>query len=198
MQVPDDLVELMSADLARPSGHIDLDLVDDPLSRRPVGLRRRWTSLRVSAAGVVVLVLVGGLIGAAFGRAWTQWEQRKLDSARVSLFVAVADLSTTTGADGRVSMEGSVAVANGGPLPVQVSGPASGNFRVWGQQRVAAAGAVRFPASVVVVCAAGVEQPLPLALVVVTADGERRSVEVTVELVGIWKEMVAQNCQLPS
>ncbi|WP_344512764.1 hypothetical protein [Dactylosporangium maewongense] len=184
---------------ARPSGHIDLDLVDDPLSRRPVGLRRRWTSLRVSASGVVVLVLIGALIGAAFGRAWTRWEQRKLDSARVSLFVAVADLSTTTGSNGRVSMEGSVAVANGGPLPVEVSGPASGNFRVWGQQRVAAAGAARFPASVVVVCAAGVEQqPLPLALVVVAADGERRSVEVKVELVGTWKEIVAQDCQLPS
>ncbi|MGI5176340.1 hypothetical protein ACQEVZ_08435 [Dactylosporangium sp. CA-152071] len=184
---------------APPSGHIDLDLSDDPLPRRPVGLRRRWTSLRVSASGVVVLVLIGGLIGAALGRAWARWEQRKLESARVSLFVAVADLSTTTGSNGRVSMEGSVAVANGGPLPVEVSGPASGDFRVWGQQRVAAGGAARFPANLTVVCAAGVEQqPLPLALVVVTADGVRRSVDVKVELVGTWKEMVTQDCQSPS
>lgn len=153
----------------------------------------------MSASGVVVLVLIGGLIGAALGRAWTRWEQRELESARVSLFVAVADLSTITGANGRVSMEGTVMVSNGGPLPAEVSGPAGGDFRVWGQQRVAAGGAARFPASLVVVCAAGgAQKPLPLALVVLTADGVRRSVEVTVELVGIWQQMVAQDCQLPS
>ncbi|MET7427232.1 hypothetical protein [Dactylosporangium sp. NPDC005555] len=47
-------------------------------------------------------------------------------------------------------------------------------------------------------CSAGVEQrPLPLALVVVTADGVRRAVEMKVDLVGRWQEMVAQDCQLP-
>ncbi|WP_433331139.1 hypothetical protein [Dactylosporangium sp. CA-139066] len=197
--VPDSVCRVGGPDgQALPSGHIDLDVVDDSLSRRPAGLWRRWASLRVSASGVVVLVLIGGLIGAVFGRAWAQWEQRRSESARVSLFVAVADLSSVAVSNGRVSIEGSVAVANGGPLPVEVSGPGGGDFLVWGQQRIAAVTAARFPVTVYVTCSAGIEQqPLLLALVVVTADGVRRAVEMKVDLVGRWQEMVAQDCQLP-
>ncbi|MGI5238648.1 hypothetical protein [Dactylosporangium sp. CA-139066] len=183
---------------ALPSGHIDLVVVDDSLLRRPAGLRRRWAALRVSASGVVVLVLIAGLIGAASGGAWAQWEQRRMESARVSLFIAVADLSSIEMSNGRVSIDGSVAVANGGPLPVEVPGPGGGDFLVWGQQRIAAATAARLPVNVRITCSAGVEQrPLPLALVVVTADGVRRAVEMKVDLAGRWQEMVAHDCQLP-
>jgi hypothetical protein len=111
----------------------------------------------------VVLVLFGALAGAAVGGAGAASEQRRRDAARVSLFVTVADLSSAEVSNGRVSIEGGVAVANGGPVPVEVSGPQDGDFLVWGKQLVAAAAAARFAVSVRVECADGVEKlPLPV------------------------------------
>ncbi|UWP81490.1 hypothetical protein [Dactylosporangium fulvum] len=111
----------------------------------------------------------------------------------MSLFLAVAGLESVTGADGRVTVEGSIAVVNGAPRPVEVAGAGKvADVMVWGQQRIAPAATGRFPVSVAVTCSddAGT-RPLPVEMSVLTADGMRRTVTMELDLVGSrWFEFV--------
>jgi hypothetical protein len=99
-----------------------------------------------------------------------------------------------------VTIEGSIAVVNGAPRPVEVAGAGKvADVMVWGQQQIAPAATGRFPVSVAITCAddAGT-RPLPVELSVLTADGVRRTVTMELDLVGSrWFEFVERDCALP-
>ncbi|WP_432988807.1 hypothetical protein [Dactylosporangium sp. CA-233914] len=181
-------------------GVIDLDVPDRrsvaPLSRR----WRRAASMKVPALGVAVLMLFGVAAGAVAGQRWEAARERGRQAAEASLFLAVAGLNSGGGQDGLVIIEGSVAVTNGGPMPVEVAGAENAAVvMVRGQLTLAPAATGWFAASASITCpqdAADAARPLPVGLSVVTADGVRRAVTVQLQLSGSrWYELVAQSCR---
>ncbi|MGI5238647.1 hypothetical protein [Dactylosporangium sp. CA-139066] len=186
-----------------PDGVIDLDVECGLAARSATGPWRRWRRLataKVPVFGVVTLVVLGALAGAAGGWQWTVAQQRSRDASVVSLFAAVAELESGGGWQTSVTIEGTVAVVNGGPLPVDVSVVAdSEDFRVKGQRRIAPGATDWFPVTATVWCSDDAAvRPVPVALHVVTADGVGRVVTVQLQLSGSpWAEFVMQSCLPP-
>ncbi len=168
---------------------IDLE-ADDP---RPAELGARR---RVSALGVVALVLAGVLAGAAGMHVWSVAQQRNRDAAEVTLFVAVASFGSAGGDNERVVINGTVAVVNGGPMPVEVSpGADMTSLMLAGHQRIEPGATGWFTGNAFVVCSGGALRPLPVELSVLTADGRRREVTLGLQLFGSrWHEEVVQAC----
>ncbi|GAA2374624.1 hypothetical protein GCM10010170_077840 [Dactylosporangium salmoneum] len=146
---------------------------------------------------VVALVLFSVLVGAVVGQRWEAGQERSRQAAEASLFLAVAGLDSVTGSDGRVTIEGSIAVTNGSPMPVEVTGAdKAADVMVRGQQRIAPAATGWFPVSATVTCVDGATaMPVPVGLSVATADGARRTVTLELQLNGSrWYEFVVQGC----
>ncbi|GGM16771.1 hypothetical protein GCM10007977_017540 [Dactylosporangium sucinum] len=142
-------------------------------------------------------MVFGGLVGGVAGQSWEAAQQRRRQASELSLFLAVAGLESVAGAGGRVTIEGSIAVVNGAPRPVEVAGAGKvADVMVWGQQRIAPAATGRFPVSVAITCSedAGT-RPLPVELSAVTADGVHRTLTMRLDLVGSrWFEYVERVC----
>ncbi|MET7422617.1 hypothetical protein [Dactylosporangium sp. NPDC005555] len=181
-----------------PAGVIDLD---DVREDRP-GAMLRWRRAArraVPLPGVVVLVLLAAAVGAGVAQRWEAARQRERQAAAVSLFVAVAGANSGAGDGERVTIEGSVAVVNGGPRAVEVAGAGVvADVMVWGEHRIAPGARAWFTVSATITCAedAG-SRPLPVGLSAVTADGVRRPVTAAIEVGGSsWSELVRRGCGL--
>ncbi|MET7397175.1 hypothetical protein ABZS66_27195 [Dactylosporangium sp. NPDC005572] len=96
-------------------------------------------------------------------------------------------------------IEGSIAVTNGGPMPVEVAGAGkAADVMVWGQQWIAPAATGWFAVSATVTCADNVAaMAVPVDLSVATADGSRRMMTLELPLIGSrWYEFVVQDCAM--
>ncbi|MFF5229810.1 hypothetical protein [Dactylosporangium sp. NPDC000521] len=155
----------------------------------------RWR--RRVPAKALALVLLGVLAGAVAGQRWEAARQEGRRAAEVSLFVTVAGMESGAGDGGRLTIEGTVAVLNGGPRPVQVAGAGVvADVMVWGEHRIEPGAAAWFRVSATITCAEdAASRPLPVGLVAVTEDGVRRSVTTAIQLNGSsWLEVQRRAC----
>ena len=108
-------------------------------------------------------------------------------------------MESASGGGGRVVIDGTVAIVNGGPRAVEFVGASKvADVMVWGHQRIAPAGTGWFAVSATITCAEDAStRPLPVELPVVTEDGVRRTVTVQLQLMGSrWHDLVVQACAL--
>ncbi|GAA1387735.1 hypothetical protein GCM10009661_74900 [Catellatospora chokoriensis] len=181
-------------------GAIDLGVVSDRPTKPALLVRsswRAWLSNRVPVYVLVATVLAGFLVGAIGMRQWDAWRHQARQASEVTLLVAVAGLDSGGGGAGRVTIEGSVAVVNAGPMRVTVAGDAaSGVFSLSGERPIPSGGTRRFKATAVLDCSEGVAPAvLPVDLSVTTADGQRRVVTTKLQLVGsTWFDTAMRAC----
>lgn len=166
----------------------------------PSGLSR-LAAVRVSFFRVVALVLAGALTGAAAMLVWVDARQRDQLASEVSLFVFVAGFESAGGVGGRlVTIQGSLAVVNGGATPVEVSGTGTDKaFMLEGRQEIGPDETGWFSVRAEVSCSSGfANSPLPVEFSVLTVDQRRTTVTVDLHVVGSrWYEVLLDACRRP-
>ncbi|MEV6963739.1 hypothetical protein AB0M47_01390 [Hamadaea sp. NPDC051192] len=173
---------------------IDLDRARQPVAP---GRWARFRSRRLPMGLVVVLVLGGVLAGMAGMGLWAARQWVRTQSALVSVFATVAGINSAYGESGGVVIEGTVAVMNGGPLPVHITGVGEDAALVLqGSQRIIPHATAWFPVRATVSC---VDSTAPVSmtaeLVVIPSDGRRHLTAVVLPLTGTaWSDPLARAC----
>ncbi|GAA3244063.1 hypothetical protein ACFO1B_31740 [Dactylosporangium siamense] len=178
---------------------IDLDVAED----RPgpsVPPWRRLAAKRVPTGMLVLVGLVSLLAGAVAGQRWEAGRQRDREVSEVSLHLSVAGMGSASGGSGRFVVEGTVAVANGGPRTIELLGAEKpADVMVWGHRRIPPGATAWLAVSATITCGEGAgSMPLPVELPVMTQDGVQRTAKAQLPLVGsAWQQYVVQGCALP-
>ncbi|GIF62302.1 hypothetical protein Ais01nite_03370 [Asanoa ishikariensis] len=153
---------------------LDLDVPPDAES----GLVDRFRRRRFGVLPMAVAVLLAMASAAAATHVVEDRQRRASEQAEVSLTTLVGRSGSVSGDSRTMTIEGSLAVANSGPLPVvveEVRGSAGGLTFLSTASATIRPGVDWILVTVTASCAEGISgQPLPAVLKVRTADGQAR------------------------
>jgi hypothetical protein len=173
---------------------LDLDVAPE------AGVAKRWTKARLGALPVAIAVLVGMAVAAAGTHIFEDRRRAAREASEVSLTALVAGSSSSGGGDSRIlTLEGHLAVANSGPLPVVVenaTGSVGGLTFSSTAERTVRPGVVQIPVTVTIECAAGIPvAAIESVLRVRTADGQVRAASSLMIVAGTsWAHSYEQMC----
>ncbi|MEV0271135.1 hypothetical protein AB0H43_20335 [Hamadaea sp. NPDC050747] len=162
-----------------------------------------WSRIRTSRVPIWTVVLLSvssALAGAAAMDAWAARQQLRSQSTQVSLFVSVAGIGSATqdGEADHVRIEGTLAIMNGGPLPIEVTNVSDdATVVLHTSHRIAAEATTWFPAQVTIPCMdTAAPASMMVALSVLTADHHHRATKVQLQLAGtLWHDVIARGCR---